>query len=215
MTAPNTTKVKNIKLALIGDCGVGKSSISLRYTSNEFEDNYITTGGASYSTKIINRYGDNLQLDIWDTAGQERYRSLGRNFYKDAFIVLLVYDITRQETFDNLNNVWIKELETNGEEKPILAVVGNKSDQYEEEKTVNEDEARTFAESINAIFQLVSAKTGSNIEILFNLLIETYYKENYPDKIKNLIDRRQSMIITANNNKNDGKNGKHKKKRFC
>ena len=170
MTAPNSSNIKNIKIVLIGDCGVGKSSISLRYTSNEFEDNYTSTGGAAYSTKLIQKYGDNLQLDIWDTAGQERYRSLGRTFYKDAFIVILVYDITREETFNNLKNIWMEELNKNGEEKPILAVVGNKIDQYEEEATVNEEDARKFAESNNAVFQQVSAKTGSNIEILFNNL---------------------------------------------
>ena len=218
MTAPNTSNVKNIKIALIGDCGVGKTSISLRYTSNEYDENYITTGGASYSTKLIQKFGDDLQLDIWDTAGQERYRSLGRNFYKDAFIVLLVYDITRQETFDNLKNIWFEELEKNGEEKPILAIVGNKSDQYEEEKTVNEEEVRSYAESIKAIFQQVSAKTGSNIDNLFNLLIETYYKENYPEKVQNLRERRQSTKIIHNdqkNKENEGKKNKKRKKKFC
>ena len=191
MTAPDSSNIKNIKIVLIGDCGVGKSSISLRYTSNEFDNNYISTGGAAYSTKLIQKYGDNLQLDIWDTAGQERYRSLGRTFYKDAFIVILVYDITREETFNNLKNIWMEELNKNGEEKPILAVVGNKIDQYEEEATVNEEDARKFAESNNAVFQQVSAKTGSNIEILFNLLIDEYYKNNFPDKIREERERRK------------------------
>ena len=214
MTAPDSSNIKNIKIVLIGDCGVGKSSISLRYTSNEFDNNYISTGGAAYSTKLIQKYGDNLQLDIWDTAGQERYRSLGRTFYKDAFIVILVYDITREETFNNLKNIWMEELNKNGEEKPILAVVGNKIDQYEEEATVNEEDARKFAESNNAVFQQVSAKTGSNIEILFNLLIDEYYKNNFPDKIREERERRKSKKIVAGNHK-DGKNGKKKKRKFC
>ena len=214
MTAPDSSNIKNIKIVLIGDCGVGKSSISLRYTSNEFDNNYISTGGAAYSTKLIHKYGDNLQLDIWDTAGQERYRSLGRTFYKDAFIVILVYDITREETFNNLKNIWMEELNKNGEEKPILAVVGNKIDQYEEEATVNEEDARKFAESNNAVFQQVSAKTGSNIEILFNLLIDEYYKNNFPDKIREERERRKSKKIVAGNHK-DEKNGKKKKRKFC
>ena len=214
MTAPNSSNIKNIKIVLIGDCGVGKSSISLRYTSNEFEDNYTSTGGAAYSTKLIQKYGDNLQLDIWDTAGQERYRSLGRTFYKDAFIVILVYDITRKDSFDNLKNIWIEELDKNGEEKPILAIVGNKIDQYEEEVTVNEEEARKYAESINAVFLQVSAKTGSNIEVLFNLLIGEYYKNNFPDKIREEIERRKSKKMVAGNHK-DEKNDKKKKRKFC
>ena len=165
-------KMQNIKIALIGDCGVGKTSISVRYTRNEFKNEYVSTSGASYSIKKVEKFGETLQLDIWDTAGQERYRSLGRNFYKDAFIVILVYDITRQETFENLKSVWYKELEENGEEKPILAIVGNKSDQYELENTINEDEdeARTYTDKIGGIFKLVSAKNGSGIDDLFNTL---------------------------------------------
>ena len=169
MTTNNT---RNIKIALIGDSGVGKSSIALRYTSNEFVVNYLSTNGAAYSTKIIEKYGETLQLDIWDTAGQERYRSLGKNFYKDAFIVILVYDITKPQTFVNLKEIWYDELEKNGEEKPILGIAGNKNDQYENDNIVNEEEARNFANSVNGIFQLVSAKTGDNIENFFNMLIK-------------------------------------------
>ena len=215
MTAPNHSNIKNIKIALIGDCGVGKTSISLRYTSNEFEENYISTGGAAYSTKLLQKFGDNLQLDIWDTAGQERYRSIGRNFYKDAFIVILVYDITREETFKNLKDIWIQELEKDGEDKPILSIVGNKIDLYESEKTVNEEEARKYAQSIKAIFQQVSAKTGANIENLFNLLIDTYYKENFPEKIQNIMQRRRSRKLSVENNKDEHKTDKKKKRKFC
>ena len=87
--------------------------------------------------QIVLKYGDTYQLDIWDTTGQERFRSLGKNFYKDAYIVLLVYDITRLESFENLKNIWYKELNENVEQNPIIAVVGNKSDLYEEDEIVN------------------------------------------------------------------------------
>ena len=87
--------------------------------------------------QIVQKYGDTYQLDIWDTASQERFRSLGKNFYKDAYIVLLVYDITRLESFENLKNIWYKELNENVEQNPIIAVVGNKSDLYEEDEIVN------------------------------------------------------------------------------
>ena len=198
-----TEGIKNIKIALIGDCGVGKTSIALRYTHNEFNSNYISTGGAAYSAKIIKRNEETLQLDIWDTAGQEKYRSLGKNFYKDAFIVILVYDITRKETFDNLKNIWYDELEKNGEEEPIIAIVGNKSDEYENENTVNEEEALKFAQSVKGIFKLVSAKSGSNIEELFNECIDSFYELKYPEKIKNIIQRRSSQKLSAKNKKDD------------
>ena len=214
-----TNNIKNIKIALIGDSGVGKSSIALRYTSNEFDQNYLSTDGASYSTKIITKYGQTLQLDIWDTAGQERYRSLGKNFYKDAYIVILVYDITKQETFDNLKEIWYDELKKNGEENPILGIAGNKNDQYENDNIVNEEEARNFANSVNGIFQLVSAKTGDNIENFFNLLINEYFKLNYPEKVQNIIDRRNSYQITKkkfnDTDKNENETNKVKKSQCC
>ena len=214
-----TNNIKNIKIALIGDSGVGKSSIALRYTSNEFDQNYLSTDGASYSTKIITKYGQTLQLDIWDTAGQERYRSLGKNFYKDAYIVILVYDITKQETFDNLKEIWYDELKKNGEENPILGIAGNKNDQYENDNIVNEEEARNFANSVNGIFQLVSAKTGDNIENFFNLLINEYFKLNYPEKVQNIIDRRNSYQITKkkfnDTDKNENETNKVKKSKCC
>ena len=199
----------NIKIALVGDCGVGKSSIALRYTRNEFLSNYISTGGASYSNKIVEKNGEKLQLDIWDTAGQEKFRSLGKNFYRDAYIILMVYDITRQETFDNLKKIWYPEITQNGVEKPLLAVVGNKSDEYEKDNTVNEEEARQFANEIKCIFQLVSAKNGDNVQNLFNVLLDTFFELKFPDKIKDNVRRRKSHQLIDNNNTNP------KKKKCC
>ena len=200
----------NIKIALVGDCGVGKSSIALRYTRNEFLSNYISTGGASYSNKIVEKNGEKLQLDIWDTAGQEKFRSLGKSFYRDAFIILMVYDITRQETFDNLKKIWYPEITQNGVEKPLLAVVGNKSDEYENDNTVNEEEARQFANEIKCIFQLVSAKNGDNVQNLFNVLLDTFFELKFPDKIKDNVRRRKSHQLIDNNN-----NTNPKKKKCC
>ena len=208
-------KMQNIKIALIGDCGVGKTSISVRYTRNEFKNEYVSTSGASYSIKKVEKFGETLQLDIWDTAGQERYRSLGRNFYKDAFIVILVYDITRQETFENLKSVWYKELEENGEEKPILAIVGNKSDQYELDNTVNEDEARTYTDKIGGIFKLVSAKNGSGIDDLFNQLLEAYFEKNFPEKVIKNLQRRKSSKLKRNDDDSNYSGIEQQKKKCC
>ena len=208
-------KMQNIKIALIGDCGVGKTSISVRYTRNEFKNEYVSTSGASYSIKKVEKFGETLQLDIWDTAGQERYRSLGRNFYKDAFIVILVYDITRQETFENLKSVWYKELEENGEEKPVLAIVGNKRDQYELDNTVNEDEARTYTDKIGGIFKLVSAKNGSGIDDLFNQLLEAYFEKNFPEKVIKNLQRRKSSKLKRNDDDSNYSGTEQQKKKCC
>ena len=215
----------NIKIALLGDSGVGKSSIALRYTNDSFDDNYISTNGAAYSNKVVQKYGDTYQLDIWDTAGQERFRSLGKNFYKDAYIVLLVYDITRLESFENLKNIWYQELKENGEQNPIIAIVGNKSDLYEEEEIVKEEDARKYAKEIDALFNLVSAKNGLGIENLFNDILDAYLKNNYPEKIEKINQARKVSVRLDKKNHSDSENkdqeggekpsGGNKKKKCC
>ena len=228
-------KGNTIKVALLGDSGVGKSSIVLRYTSNEFNDNYLTTNVAAYTCKIIEKYEEKYQLDIWDTAGQEKFRAIGKNFYKDAYIVFLVYDITLVKSFEDLKEIWYNELMNNGEKDPIIVIVGNKSDLYDEDEAVNEDDARKYAKEINALFHLVSAKNGLGIEKLFNDTLEFYLKNNYPEKIKKINQERTSVKLDkkehndnenengnenggqkeGGNNKPSGKSKKKKKKNCC
>ena len=212
-------KGNTIKVALLGDSGVGKSSIVLRYTSNEFNDNYLTTNVAAYTCKIIEKYGEKYQLDIWDTAGQEKFRAIGKNFYKDAYIVFLVYDITLVKSFEDLKEIWYNELMNNGEKDPIIVIVGNKCDLYDEDEAVNEDDARKYAKEINALFHLVSAKNGLGIEKLFNDTLEFYLKNNYPEKIKKINQERTSVKLdkkehndneNENVNENENENGGQK-----
>ncbi len=110
----------SLKITLIGDSGVGKTCIIRRFTSNEFDSNSLSTDGVSYSKKEITYEDKTIQLDLWDTAGQEQYRSLGKHFYKDSFIVLLVYNITVKESFDNLKNVWLDDITNFGEEINVI-----------------------------------------------------------------------------------------------
>ena len=166
MNEENKKDSNSLKITLIGDSGVGKTCIIFRFISNEFSSNTLTTDGVSYSKKEIIYNDKKLQLDLWDTAGQEQYRSLGKHFYKDSFVVILVYNIAVKETFDNLKNIWLEDVVNYGEEYKVLAVVGNKCDLYEQE-AVSEQEAREFAEENNALFMLVSAKDGTNIDALF------------------------------------------------
>ena len=205
----------SIKITLLGDSGVGKSSIILRYNLNTFQEDFHSTNGANYTQKKININDINYQLDIWDTAGQEKYRSLGRNFYRDAYIVILVYDIIRKDSFDNLKNIWYPELLKYGEKFKILAVVGNKCDRYEEE-TVNEDEGRAFANEIKAIFVTTSAKTGNNIKYLFDTLIDLYIKPDFQDNISTeKVKRRGSCKIKKNTKEEEKEKEKEKKKKNC
>ena len=201
-------KSNNIKIVLIGDCAVGKTSIVARYTTNTFDENYMSTV-ASYSCKIMEKDGKKYQLDIWDTAGQEKFRSVGKNFYKDAYVVFLVYDITRLDTFQNLKNIWYNELKNNGEKEPIIVIVGNKSDLFDDGEIVKEEDARNYAKEINALFNLVSAKTALGIEKLFNDVVDFYLQNNYPEKIKKINQERTAVKL---DNKNQGNKGNNKKK---
>ena len=117
-----------------------------------------------------------IRLDLWDTAGQEKYRAIGRHFYKESYIVCLVYDITSKSSFENIKKIWYPELKEYGEKLKILALVGNKIDKYLEEE-VKEDEAQKFADEIKAIYKRTSAMEGTNIEELFNILADKYLSD--------------------------------------
>ena len=162
-----------IKVTLIGESSVGKTSIINRYTKNAFTQEMESTLGANYSQKKITLHKQKIRMDLWDTAGQEKYRAIGRHFYKESYIVCLVYDITNIDSFEKLKSVWYPELKEYGEKLKILALVGNKLDKYLEEE-VKEEEAKKFAEEINAIYAKTSAMEGTNIEDLFNNLAEKY-----------------------------------------
>ena len=203
-------KPESIKITLLGSCGVGKTCIAQRFIDNSFKENYTSTT-ASYLQKQITRNNKYYQLDIWDTAGQEKYRALGKNFYKDAFIVIIVYDITRNDSFDELKKIWYPDVLQYGEKKPILAVVGNKCDLYEEKEIVDEDEARKFAEEINAKFMIVSAKSNINIQNLFSDLIDLYFDSKFQNKVAKKKSTRNNSTRLENNNTTDVK----KKKACC
>ena len=115
MTEDKTRHPIVVKIALIGETGVGKTSIINRYIKNTYSDEQISTTGAVFSTRLISYMDErvSLRLEIWDTAGQERYRSLAKVIYKNATIIVLVYDITKKETFEEIKNFWIGEVQNN------------------------------------------------------------------------------------------------------
>ena len=182
-----------LKITLIGDSGVGKSCIIKRYISEEFCPNLVSTRGATYSNKVISRDNKILRLDLWDTAGQEQYRSLGIHFYRDSYVIVLVYDITVRESFENIKNIWYEDVLKYGEKYTILAVVGNKSDLYEVEQ-VSEEEGREYAKEINAMYMLVSAKNGDNIKNLFNDVVNLYWEPNFQEKVDEMSNKDNGSI---------------------
>ena len=206
-------KGESIKVVLIGNSGVGKTCISQRYISNSYSSQEGSTVGASYFQKKLDlKNGKTIQLDIWDTAGQEKYRSMGRMFYKDAYIVLLIYDITDKQSFKDIKNVWIEEVRKSGEKHTVLAIVGNKSDRYLEEQ-VNEDDARNYADEIGAVYALVSAKTGDCINALFENVVEKYFNPDFVAQIK--IERQNLGKEDSIQIKKKSHSKKMKRKGFC
>ena len=182
-----------LKITLIGDTGAGKTCIINRYINDDFFSNKASTMGVSCSNKLVKEDNKLLRVDLWDTAGQEQYRSLGRHFYKDSYVIILVYDITNRESFENLKIIWYKDLLKYNEKYTILAVVGNKNDLYEIEK-VSEDEGRNYAKEINAIFMLVSAKNGDNINNLFNDIVNLYWEPIFQEKVDEMSNKDNGSV---------------------
>ena len=193
---------KSIKVILLGESGVGKTSIIKRYINNEFSTYSESTLGSTFLVKDIIKKKITYKLVIWDTSGQEKYHSVTNLFINNSNIVILIYSIDSRISFEGLNywyNMIIERLEG---EKYILAIVGSKSDLIDEE-AVPEEEGKKFADSKNAIFKLVSAKSfPEGINDLFNTLLEELIKRNYED-------RPESIAILKRNRK------LKKKKKFC
>ena len=213
------SKVPGCKVVLLGDSGVGKTCIITRFVSSSFDANMTSTNGASYCTKLVKyeQLGKNLLLDVWDTAGQEKYRSLTKFFYKDAAAVILVYDITREDSFENMKNYWYNQLLENCNKDVVLGVVGNKCDLFEEEK-VSEADAREFSDKIGAIFELTSAQNNTGITEIFQEVGNKYLDPNFQQKIKQVEKEKseegKGQNIVLENNENKTKE-KAKKKGFC
>ena len=207
------------KVVLIGKSGVGKTSILSRYITDTFKDSLMTTPGANFITKKVDfpQYKKSIKFEIWDTAGQERYRSLAKVFYNNAAACLLVFDITNKDSFDDIKNYWIPEIKENGQKDIILALAGNKSDNYLKEQ-VSDNEGKALAKEINAIYMRTSAKLNSSIDEIFNSIGNKFLNPEM-EITSNLT--REEMIqkseklrrdkIKLNNNSNNNKN----KKKCC
>ena len=178
------SSVDAVKVVLLGEAGVGKTSIIHQFTYHQFDPDCISSISAQFISKTIEYQGyGTIKYDIWDTAGQERYRSMAKIFYKDAKVIIFVYDITSEQTFEGMKNYWYEQIKLNCEKDAILAVVANKNDLYNDQK-ISDEVGQQFADDIGAIFQSTSALSDSGIGKLFDhigkKLIDPDY--NYKDK---------------------------------
>ena len=163
----------DIKMILLGDSGVGKTSIIGRYVNNNFSNDELSSSSMTYVQKKVKIDNQEIDLSIWDTVGQEKYRSLTKLFFKDTKIVILVYAINKADSFDGLE-YWLNLYKESIGDEAILGVVGNKSDLFLEQE-VDEEKGRNYAESNGAFFSLISAKENKiQLDEYINKLVKEY-----------------------------------------
>ena len=204
------------KIIIIGDTSVGKTALLSKYLKGVFPTSPLSTVATEFATKIIQiKEGGYIKAQIWDTAGQEKYKSITFHHYKKSVGGLIVYDITKRSSFDNVKN-WYDDLINLGEKGCIVALVGNKLDMVERnerKREVSKLEAQAYAEDNHMLFFETSAYNGTNINDIFEELLQTIYTERRKipelkerDKIlesQNVINLKSNMDKSQNSNDDD------------
>ena len=162
------------KVLIIGDSSVGKSNILLRFSDNIFHDTFLPTIGVDFKIRNVKMGDQTIKLNIWDTAGQERFKTITSTYYKGAHGIILAYDVTDRESFNNVNN-WLAEVKKHAGAQVIKLLVGNKCD-LENERVVSTKEAKEFADSLGISFLETSAKQRVNIDESFMTLTKQIYE---------------------------------------
>jgi len=189
----------SFKVLMIGDSGVGKSSLLLRFTSDTY-NNISLTIGVDFKEKLMTVGGKRLKLTIWDTAGQEHFRTLTKSYYRGAQGIILVYDVTRLETLTKLSDVWLEEVDVYSTNQDcIKMLIGNKVD-MESERVVSKEEGIEFARQHGCSFHECSAKTSVNVEKFFEELVlkiletPSLLEESSSGAKKNIFDQEQPKV---------------------
>ncbi|CAL9187304.1 ras-related protein RIC1 isoform X2 [Musa acuminata AAA Group] len=153
------------KLLLIGDSGVGKSCLLLRFADDSYIESYISTIGVDFKIRTVEQDGKTIKLQIWDTAGQERFRTITSSYYRGAHGIIVVYDVTDQESFNNVKQ-WLNEIDRYASENVNKLLVGNKCD-LTDGRVVSYETGKAFADEIGIPFLETSAKDSTNVEKAF------------------------------------------------
>ncbi len=195
---------KEVKLIVVGETNVGKTSLIKQYIDHTFVEEKTATIGYDTIQKELEINGKSIRLNIWDTCGQEQYRTINQMFVKNSKMALLVYDITDRETFEELKKYWYQYIKSALEEELIIGVAGNKCDLYEEEQ-VKIEEGKEYAQSIGAVFKETTAKNDEAITELIELMAKKYL-DNIASKVddvkdnKNIDKNNKSGNLKLNNN---------------
>ena len=181
-----------LKILLLGDSSVGKSSLMLRFTDNTFEENFGSTIGAEFKNKDIQINDEKIKLNILDTAGQERYRSVAKNFIRKVGGIIFVFDLSNNNSFENIKDWLMTADDANNNYQKIL--VGNKLDIPE--RKIDKERAEKFSEKYNMKYFETSAKEGTNVELIFKEIAELILS-NKPEKEDN---NNTSILSNQSNN---------------
>jgi Ras-related protein Rab-2A len=182
-----------LKYIIIGDTGVGKSCLLLQFTDKRFQPVHDLTIGVEFGARMVSIDNKQIKLQIWDTAGQESFRSITRSYYRGAAGALLVYDITRRDTFNHLTT-WLEDAKQHSGSNMVIMLIGNKSD-LEARREVKKSEGEAFAREHNLIFMETSAKTAANVE------------EAFINTAKAIYEKIQEGVLDVNNETNGIKLG--------
>ncbi|OHT10838.1 small GTP-binding protein [Tritrichomonas foetus] len=171
---------RQFKIILLGDSGVGKTSLINQYIKGEFDSDQSATVGVEFQAKFITSDGENIKLGIWDTAGQEKFRTLTRQFYRNVDGVILVYDITDAKTLQSIDEYWMQQLQENATTSYQTIIVGNKSDMKEtadSDSLVTTQMGQEMARKYSTLFVEASAKTSDHVQNAFDELLQRIKSE--------------------------------------
>lgn len=173
----STSTLQTFKIVFLGDCAVGKTCIVLRFAKDSFQENYVLTIGLNYEVKKMTlSNNETIKVQIWDTSGEEKYKSLSKNYYREADGILVVYDITKDNTFQGVKK-WMEQIKENIDtNKIVLSLVGNKSD-LEPLRVIKKEDGENLAKEYGISFFETSAKENSNIDNIFQFMAEEMYKK--------------------------------------
>ena len=198
----NDKTLLTLKLLIIGDSRVGKTSLLLNYVEKIFPEAHISTLGVEYKEKEIIKDNYIIRLQIWDTAGEERFRSITKSIYRNANGILFVCDITNRESFKNIKN-WIKDADN--VDKDIKGIIiGNKID-LDNERVVSVEDLEEIGKKYNMPFIEASAKTGMNVNKCFEVLIDELFKNKNADEIKEKYLRKNKNDLSISTKKTNVK----------
>ena len=194
------------KILLIGDSGVGKTSVILRYTKGTFKEEFMNSIGVDFKSKDLIYDGKKIKLQIWDTAGEERFRTITSSYYRGAHAIAIVFDLTKIETFEHVKK-WIADINKFAKENVLKFLIGNKSD-LEGKRQITYSDARNYANKMNITYFEVSAKNDQNINEFFEgatkIFLSKYICED-EDKRNIILGKNKDKIKKNSTNKKDDK----------